>query len=216
MPASRWIVPTWPMVKCDGHVFAKSSFDAALMQAVTAANNNIPTESVDNRDLQIDGICLEDGTKVSMTQDDVNDYLNRYGVLGANRLDTWNAWGNNTAAYPDSSDPIDRWIKSVLTLNYLENKFKREYLSKIGRSATYKLVESVVTEYNMFLNSLTPNYIAGAEIVFDRAENPLDKVRVGHFKFRTLYADYAPTEVIENEFEYVAGILDSVFGGEES
>jgi hypothetical protein len=131
-------------------------------------------------------------------------------------LPTWKFWGNNTTAYPASNDPINRWIKCVTMLNYLENNFKVNYLSQVGRNASYKLVDSIVNEYNMFLNSLTPGHLAGAEIVFDKTENPIEQILNGKLVFRTRYADYTPAEVIENTFEYDTSILEEALsGGEE-
>lgn len=213
VPVSRWVVPFYPSVKVDGYVLSMSAFASALLQSVTAANDGIPSESIDNMGLKVDGICTEDGTAVVMTQDEVNDYLNRCGVVGAIKLPSWNAWGNNTAAYPKSEDPIDRWIKSVTMLNYLENRFKSDYLSKVGRNANYKLIESVVTEYNMTLNALCPDHLAGAEIVFDRKENPLEQIMGGHLVFHTRYADYAPAEYIENTFAYDISLLEKALEG---
>lgn len=213
VPVSRWIVPFYPSVKVDGYVMSMSAFASALLQAVTAANDGIPSEAIDNMALKVDGICTEDGTAVVMTQDEVNDYLNRCGIVGAIKLPAWNAWGNNTAAYPKSEDPIDRWIKSVTMLNYLENRFKNDYLSKVGRNANYKLIESVVTEYNMTLNALCPDHLAGAEIVFDRKENPLEQIMSGHLVFHTRYADYAPAEYIENTFAYDISLLEKALEG---
>ncbi len=211
--ASRWTVPLWPMVKADGFQLYFSAQAAAMMQKIASDNNNIPSDSPDNHELLIDGICLEDGTEVFMTQEDVNDYLNKNGVAGALKLPTWKFWGNNTAAYPASTDPIERWIKCVTMLNFMENKFKTEYLSSVGRNASYKLISSVVNSFNMWLNSLTPDHLAGGEIIFDRKENPLENILAGRMKFRTRYADYTPAEYIENEFEYDTSILESALGG---
>ena len=213
VPSSRWITAFYPCVKSDGYVLSMSAFASALLQSVTANNEGIPSESIDNMDLKVDGICTEDGTAVTMTQDDVNDYLNRCGIVGAIKLPSWKAWGNNTTAYPKSTDPIDRWVKGVTMLNYLENRFKSDYLSRIGRNASYKTIESVVSEYNMTLNALCPDYLAGAEIVFDRKENPLSKLMQGHLVFRTRYADYAPAEYIENTFAYDTSLLEQALEG---
>ena len=213
--ASRCVIPFWPMTKADGYQIYYSAMAAAAMQKQTVQNNNIPSESPDNTELLIDGICLEDGTDVFMTQDDVNDYLNRYGVVGALKLPGWKIWGNNTAAYPVSNDPIDRWINNVVMLNFIENKFKTEYLSTVGRNGSYKLVSGIVNEFNMYLNSLTPDYLAGGSIVFDRSENPIENIMNGHYKFHTRYAAYIPSEYIENEFEYDVTILESALEGGE-
>lgn len=209
---SEVIDACWPMVKKDGNVLAFSSFAAALAQAVATANGDIP-DGIDNRELLIDGICAEDGTPVKVTQGDANSYLNANGVITAIRLPEWKAWGNNTAMYPASKDPTKRWSKCVMMLNYLQNRFKTDYLSKVGRSATVKFIKSIVDEYNASLNALVPDYLAGGEIVFDTAKNPKASMLDGHYLFTTRYADYIPAEYIENDFTYDAQILSDVMEG---
>lgn len=212
VPQSELIDACWPMVNKNGNVLAFSSFAAALAQAVATANGDIP-DGIDNRELLIDGICAEDGTLVKVTQGDANFYLNANGVITAIRLPEWKAWGNNTAMYPASKDPTKRWSKCVMMLNYLQNRFKTDYLSKVGRSATVKFIKSIVDEYNASLNALVPDYLAGGEIVFDTAKNPKASMLDGHYLFTTRYADYIPAEYIENDFTYDAQILSDVMEG---
>ncbi len=216
VPYSRWCDACWPMVKSDGMVLAFSSFAAALMQSVAINNSDVPSDSIDNYDLLIDGICTADGKIVRITQDDANDYLNAVGLYTAIRIPTWKAWGNNSTAYPKSTDPIDRWSSSVAMLNYLENRFKIECFPNIGRNATQKKIQSIVDSFNMTLNSLTPDHIAGGMIIFDKKKNPISKIIDGKVKFSTRFATYSPMEYIENEFEYDASILEAALsGGEE-
>lgn len=212
VPQSELIDACWPMINKNGNVLAFSSFAAALAQAVATANGDIP-DGIDNRELLIDGICAEDGTLVKVTQGDANSYLNANGVITAIRLPEWKAWGNNTAMYPASKDPTKRWSKCVMMLNYLQNRFKTDYLSKVGRSATVKFIKSIVDEYNASLNALVPDYLAGGEIVFDTAKNPKASMLDGHYLFTTRYADYIPAEYIENDFTYDAQILSDVMEG---
>lgn len=212
VPQSELIDACWPMVSKNGNVLAFSSFAAALAQAVATANGDIP-DGIDNRELLIDGICTEDGTPIKVTQGDANSYLNASGVITAIRLPEWKAWGNNTAMYPASKDPTKRWSKCVMMLNYLQNRFKTDYLSKVGRSASVKFIKSIVDEYNASLNALVPDYLAGGEIVFDTAKNPQSSMLEGHYVFSTRYADYIPAEYIENDFTYDAQILSDVMEG---
>lgn len=212
VPQSELIDACWPAVNKNGNVLAFSSFAAALAQAVATANGDIP-DGIDNRELLIDGICAEDGTPVKVTQGDANSYLNANGVITAIRLPEWKAWGNNTAMYPASKDPTKRWSKCVMMLNYLQNRFKTDYLSKVGKSASVKFIKSIVDEYNASLNALVPDYLAGGEIVFDTAKNPLSSMLEGHYLFSTRYADYIPAEYIENDFTYDAQILSDVMEG---
>lgn len=212
VPQSEFIDACWPMVNKNGNVLAFSSFAAALAQAVAIANGDIP-DGIDNRELLIDGICTEDGTPVKVTQGDANSYLNANGIITAIRLPEWKAWGNNTAMYPASKDPTKRWSKCVMMLNYLQNRFKTDYLSKVGRNAKVKFIKGIVNEYNASLNALIPDYLAGGEIVFDTAKNPSSSMLEGHYVFSTRYADYTPAEYIENEFVYDAQILADVMEG---
>ena len=88
-----------------------------------------------------------------------------------------------------------------------------DHLSKIGRSATLKLIESIVTEYNSLLNALVPDFLAGAQIVFDKADNPITKLQEGHITFSTRYADYTPIEYITNKFVWDSTILEEALTG---
>lgn len=201
------------MAKSDGMVLAFSSFAAALMQSVAINNSDVPSDSIDNYDLLIDGICTADGKTVRLTQDDANDYLNAIGLYTAMRMPGWKAWGNNSTAYPKSKDPVERWSNSVAMFNYLENRFKTECFPMVGRNADHKKIQSIVDSFNMTLNSLTPDHIAGGEIIFDRKKNPVSSIVDGKVKFSTRLAVYNPMEYIENEFEYDVSVLEAALGG---
>ena len=213
VPYSRWCDACWPMAKSDGMVLAFSSFAAALMQSVAINNSDVPSDSIDNYDLLIDGICTADGKTVRLTQDDANDYLNAIGLYTAIRMPGWKAWGNNSTAYPKSKDPVERWSNSVAMFNYLENRFKTECFPMVGRNADHKKIQSIVDSFNMTLNSLTPDHIAGGEIIFDRKKNPVSSIVDGKVKFSTRLAVYNPMEYIENEFEYDVSVLEAALGG---
>jgi hypothetical protein len=188
---------------------------SALLQSACVNNSDIP-DSPDNMEILIDGLALADGKEINLTQAQVNDYLNAIGVVSCINLNGWKCWGNNTTAYPDNIEPNSRFIKNVMMANYLENRFKVDHLSKIGRTATIKKIESVVTEFNMLLNALAPDHLAGAEIVFNKADNPLTALQEGHLTFCTKYADYTPMEYILNKFTWDSTILeDALTGGDE-
>lgn len=213
---TRWTAICWPKVIMGGVEIYASAAVAALLQYTCTNNNNIPA-SPDNKSALIDGLVLEGGKEVHFTQKQVNDYLNANGIVSFVYMGGWKCWGNNTAAYPDNMDPNNRFIKNVMISNYLENLFKTEYLSQIGDDASYKLIDSIVSDFNASLNALAPAYIAGAEVIFDKSENPLSEILEGHFRFHTRYADYTPTEWINNTFTWDSKILEKALeGGEES
>lgn len=212
---ARWDVVCWPKVLMNNVEIYASAAVAALLQYACADNNNIPA-SPDNKSIPIDGLVLEGGKAVHFTTKQVNDYLNANGILSFDCTGGWKCWGNNTAAYPDADEPNNRFIKNVMMGNYLENRFKTEYLSQVGSDADYKFIDSIVSNYNASLNALTPDYLAGAEVVFNKDENPLSEILKGRYRFRTRYADYTPVEWIEDEFTWSSQILQNALeGGEE-
>lgn len=211
---TRWTVLCWPKVLMAGCEIYASAAVAALLQYVAANNAGIPT-SPDNKSIPIDGMVLEGGRELHLTQQQVNNFLNAIGVVSFAYLGGWKCWGNNTAAYPENTEPNNRFIKCVMVCNYLENRFKTEYLSAIGTDGRYKVIDSVVSNYNTDLNALVPDYLAGAEIVFNKGENPLSQILEGHFVFHTRYADWTPIEAIENSFTWDSRILQEAFEGGE-
>lgn len=213
--ASRWTNPVWPLVHADGYKLWASSFAAAAYQYSAIQNGNVPSSSASNCEAYIDGICLEAGTELFLTEKQVNNYLNACGVTSFLKLPTWKLWGNNTAAFPVSTAPLNRFTKSVIMLNWLENKFKLEYLSTVDKNINRKIIKDLVNKFNLFLNSITPDHLAGGKIVFEDSENPDDEIALGHVKFHTYYADYTPAESIENVFEYDFKILSNALKGDE-
>lgn len=207
--SSRWVTVCYPNVLVGSKVFCMSAIVAALMQYLCASGDNIPSSSPDNKDIPIDGTCFSDGTEVFWTQKQINDYINKYGVVSAIQLNGWKAWGNNTSAYPDNTNPNDRFIKCVTIANYLENRFKTEYLPSIGRNGSTKEMDSIVTNYNADLNALVPDHLAGAYIVFNKEDNPMSEILEGRWHFHTYYADWIPTEYIENDFTWDSSILEN-------
>ncbi len=211
---TRWTVLCWPKVIMAGCEIYASAVVAAMLQYITAANGGVPA-SPDNKEVPIDGIVMEGGTELHLTKQQVNNHLNAYGILSFAYLGGWKCWGNNTAAYPEKREPNDRFIKCVMVGNYLENRFKTEYLSVIGEDGDYKLIDSIVSNFNMDLNALTPDYLAGAEVIFDKNENPQERITEGHFVFHTRYADWTPIEAIDNTFTWDSKILEKAFEGGE-
>lgn len=213
--STRGGVLCWPMVVMAGEIISASAVYAAMLQYGIVTNNNVPS-SIDNSSVPIDGTVLEDGAEMFLSQAEINNNLNAYGINSFVNLGGWKCWGGNTAAYPDDETPNNRYIKSVMISNYLENRFKTEYLSHVGRDASTKFVDALVSSFNTALNSLVPDYLAGAEVVFDKDENPMSQIMAGQFRFHTRYADYTPAEYIENRFTWDCDILQQALtGGEE-
>ena len=212
--SDRNTIPMWPLVGVDDYKYYYSAQMAAHMEYMAANNGGVPSLSPSNKDIKITGLYTADGAEIVLEMDEANDYLNACGVVTAINVNGWKCWGNNTAAYPSSSDPIDRWINIVTIFDYIENNFKLSFFQNVDDLTNYRLIDEVVSGFNMQLNGLQgSDDIAGGEIVFDHDENPISEILNGHIKFHTRIGGYAPAEDIENVFEFDPTITESALEG---
>ncbi len=140
--------------------------------------------------------------------------MNSYGIVTAINDNGWKAWGNNTAAYPATTDPKDRWIACRRMMSWYRNHFILTFKEKVDDPAEPRLIESVVDSENLYLNSLTQTGdIAGGNIEFNEKENPTSSILNGKIVFHTRIAFWIPAEYILNEIEFDPMILQSALGG---
>lgn len=212
--SDRNMIVAWPMVAVGDYKYYYSAQLAAHMEHLSAENGGVPSKSPSNKDIKITGLFTADGKEITMDMDEANDYANACGVVTAINFNGWKCWGNNTAAYPSSSDPIDRWINTVTIFDYMENNFKLTFFQKVDELASYRLIDMVVSGFNMQLNSLqASDDIAGGEIVFEHDENPINEILDGHILFHTYVGGWAPAEHIENVFEFDPTITEAALEG---
>jgi hypothetical protein len=212
--SSRSEIAMWPLVEVGDYVYYYSAQMAANLQYLAANNNGVPSRSPSNKDAKITGLRMADGSEVFPDQDEVNDYCNACGVVSAINMNGWVNWGNNTAVYPSSTDPIDRWINIVTIFDYIENNFKLSFFQNVDDLTNYRLIDEVVSGFNMQLNGLQgSDDIAGGEIVFNHDENPIANILDGSIVFHTKIGGYAPAEDISNVFEFDPTITESALEG---
>lgn len=212
--SDRNMIVCWPLIGVGDYKYYFSAQLAAHLEYLAASNGGVPSQSPDNKDLKITGLYTAGGEEILMDLDEANDYLNACGVVTAINMNGWKCWGSNTAAYPSSTDPLDRWINIVTIFDYIENNFKLTFFQNVGDLTNYRLIDEVVSGFNMQLNGLQgSNDIAGGEIVFDHDENPIAEILNGHIMFHTRIGGYAPAEDIENVFEFDPTITQAALEG---
>lgn len=96
----------------------------------------------------ITGLCLEDGTEVTLDQPQAN-LLNGQGIITAINDSGWKSWGNNTACYPANTDPKDRWFCCRRFFSWWGNSFILTYKQKVDEPGNYRLIESIVDSENI-------------------------------------------------------------------
>lgn len=204
----------WPKLRLNGKIYAYSAVWAAMAAYTDAQNNNVPVKSPSNERLNVEASVLSDGTEVILDTS-MAEVVNSYGIVTAINDRGWKSWGNNTAAYPGTVDPKNRWIGCRRMMSWYRNQFILNYNSKVDDSANYRLIESLVDSENQYLNSLTSTGdIAGGEISFNEDDNPREEILSGHIIFKTKIAFWTPAEHIQNDIEFDPTILKNAVGGE--
>ena len=211
--SSPHAVLVWPKLKLGETVYSFSAVWAAMTAYTDAQNGDIPVESPSNELLNMGATVLEDGTELVLDTS-MAELVNSFGIVTAINDSGWKSWGNNTAAYPGTTDPKDRWIACRRMMSWYRNHFILAYKAKVDRRGNYRLIESVVDSENIYLNSLSQDQkIAGGEISFNENANPVTSILGGNIFFDTKLAFFVPAEYIENRIEFDPTILQNALGG---
>ena len=205
----------FPKAKIGDKTYWLSALTAALMAFTDAQNDDVPFVSPSNKRLPITGTVLADGTSLYLDQPQGN-FLNGSGIVTAININGWRLWGNNTAAYPSTSDVKDRFIPIRRMFNWWGNTFVQTYFNKVDDPTNFRLIESIVDSENIRANGFKARgQIAGAVIEFRQEDNPVTDLLNGRIQFIQKVAFFTPAEYIVNVLEFDPTILtNALFGGE--
>lgn len=215
--ASIHMEPVWPKVRAGDEVYYYSAVFSAMVAYIDAANDDVPNLHMSNKALPITGLCLDDegDTEVVIDRKQANR-VNSFGVVTAVNINGFRSWGNNTAAYPETKDPKDRWFGCRRFFSWWGNSFILTYDEKVDDPANYRLVESICDAENIRGNSYaTRGKCAGARIVYIPEENTTEDILDGKVQFRQYLAPYTPAEDILNVLEFDPSMLAAALSGGE-
>lgn len=205
----------WPCVKIGEKIYHSSAIKAALTAYTDAGNDDVPNLSPSNKAVGISGICLEDGTEVILDEQQAN-VVNSYGVCTYNNFSGWVTWGNNTAIYPTSSDPKDRWFCCRRFFSWWGNSFILTYHERVDDNASARLIEAIVDDENVKGNSyVAQGKCAGAYIEWKEDENTVNDIMNGKLQFLHHLAPWTPAEDILDVLEFDPDLLEAAFTGGE-
>lgn len=211
---SKHMICLWPKVVYGGKITDYSAVYAAMTAYTDANNDNVPNLSPSNKLLGVSATVLADGTEITLDTVQANE-LNSVGVVTALNLNGFRAWGNNTACYPENTDPKDRWISCRRFFSWWGNTFITTYLEKVDNPANYRLIESIVDSENIRGNALvSQDKVAGIRMEYNVSDNPIESVMAGKIRFKQYLAPYTPAEDIENVLEYDVSMVEAALGGE--
>ena len=113
----------WPMAKKGKRIYHASTLCTVTMQWVDYKNNNMPYETPSNKPIDIDSLCLADGSVIKIDQ----SYANRLNANGINTMiyweGIWRMWGSHTMKYGEgvSINSRDIFDCNVRMMRYIEN-----------------------------------------------------------------------------------------------
>ena len=207
---SEHTIAVWPKVKCKNLVLDFSVVLAARIAAEDNENNDIPYLSPSNKTIPITALCDAEGKEI-MVDKLIGDELNGIGVVTAINMDGFRTWGNNTAAYPNVTDPKDRWISCRRFFTWNENRFAATYFPQIDMPISPRVIENILNEENQYCSSLVANgYCAAARIELGTDSDILN----GKISFAQYLSPYTPAEQIVNTFMFDVDALVSAMEGE--
>lgn len=186
----------WPKVIVGGQQAYYSAVYGAMAAYADAANDNVPSISPSNYRIRVTSAVTEDGTEVFLDREQAN-VLNANGIVTLINEGGWLAWGNNTSAYPASTDPKERWICYRRMFSWMANSLITTYHSKVDSPANFRLIESICDSENIRINSyVAAGKLAGGRIEYDEAVNTVENILSGQVVFHISIAAFTPAEDI--------------------
>lgn len=205
----------WPMAKKGSRIFHASTLETVTMQWVDYKNNNVPYESPSNKQIDIDSLCLEDGSAVYFDQTEANR-LNQNGIDTMTYWEgVWRMWGPHTMKYVEgtSIDARDVFDCSVRMMRYIENTFQRRYGVEVDKPMTRGKKDSILNDFQAWLDGLIQEgALMLASVEFQEADNPSSDLVEGNFVFSTEFTNPVPGKSISNKVRWTSEGLNSLFG----
>lgn len=203
----------WPKVKIGEKTYCASAIVGALIASKDADNGDVPSLYLSNQAVPATATVLEDGTEILLDQEQAN-IVNGYGVATILNANGYRLWGNDTVAYPATSDPKDRRFCVRRFFDWRANSLILTYFSKVDNPANYRLIENIVDSENIVGNGfVNRDLCAGYRVEFHQEENPVTEILAGTILFRIYLAPYTPAENIEFVLEFDPTALETALNG---
>lgn len=193
----------WPRVLKDGKAYHRSVHLCALMAQVDYGNGGCPYESPSNKEMQADGMALEDGTEVSLTLDEARA-LGKAGIVtGLHAFDCWVAFGSYTAGRPGNANAEDTLIPTSRMFAWIGNTLVRTFWERVDKPLSRVLIDTIMDEANLWLNGLFgEGKLLGASVEAPAEENTAESLAEGILHFRVTVTPPPPAQEISFTIVY--------------
>lgn len=192
----------WGCPKVGNVMYSPSAFAAAYIARQDAENDGIPMPPQSNIVVSATAICTEEGDEILLDLDQANE-VNGNGIVTFLNFNGFRLWGNNTVAYPNNTDPKDRFISARRFMSYDDNNFILTNFGNVDMAGNPRLREAVIDQQNTIGASyISAEICARYEMQFLESENTAQTLADGKLYFHKYVAMYLPAEVIESVTEF--------------
>lgn len=197
------MIVCWPMASKSGRKYHLSTHLAGIMTQTDSGNDGCPYESPSSKSMEADAMVLASGEEVMLSHPQAN-MLNAQGIVtGLNFIGSLVAWGNYTAAYPESKAEEVCFIPLARVFDWVGNTVIRTLWGKLDTPIDRRLMDTVVDEINIWLNGLVGSgYLYGARVEAPEEENTKENLLAGIIKVHIYIASPSPAQEISITLEY--------------
>ena len=206
----------WPKASLGGVQYHASVKWMAAIMKTDADNGGVPYVSPSNKSAKMDSAVLSDGSEVSLTIDNT-EYLNGQGIgTFLNFSGGWKTRGNNTAIYPSSTDPKDRFLCVRRMFDWVGNTSILTDWVRLDSPINFRLVDLIQDSNTIWLNSLAAEgALVGSQnrVTVNASENSVVNLLNGKITYHWYLTPPTPAEEIEHILEFDVNNLTELFGG---
>lgn len=209
----------WPKAKIGDKVIWLSILAIVRMQQTDAENNNIPYETPSNKQIDITGLVLDDGSEYKINAERANR-LNEKGITTALYFGgKWVLWGPHMAnfEYGATNKAEELFDVNIRTNIYLSNDYQVRNVDTIDKPMSRNDVDALLNTEQMRINSLVAEgKLLYGSVDFITADNPKSDLLQGDFSFRTAVTNTPPAKSITNRIQYTSKGIENLIGGKSN
>ncbi|HHW03411.1 MAG TPA: hypothetical protein GXX35_11505 [Thermoanaerobacterales bacterium] len=207
----------WPKVKVGDKTLWMSIMAIIRMQQTDYINDGVPYESPSNKQLDITGLVLGDGTEIKLNSEDGNK-LNEKGITTAVYFGgKWVLWGPHMANYEYgvTTKPEEIFDVNIRTNLYLTNDFQVRNASLVDTPIARNDIDDILNTEQLRLNALiSEGKLLYGTVEFRPESNPTSDLMQGDFVFDTMVTNTPPGKSLTTRVQYTSQGLNSLTGGE--
>lgn len=192
----------WSYTKVDEMVRSGSTLVVTLTAYTDIRNDGIFNVSLSNKTLVIPVVCLTDGVEVVPSQEQVNT-VNSLSVVTWLNMNGLRSWGNNTTAYPGTTDPKSRWFSVRRFMIWAANSFILIYFRKVDSPVSKRSIEAIVDSENVRGDGFVARGVrVQYEITYNEDENTTIDLFNGKITLHQYIILFTPMGDIEGIIEF--------------